>query len=41
LQTRIENLFVIDASVLPTLPGLPPILKIVALSKRLGKKLAA
>jgi choline dehydrogenase-like flavoprotein len=41
LQTRIENLFVCDASVLPTAPGLPPILTIVALSKRLGKMLAA
>jgi choline dehydrogenase-like flavoprotein len=41
LQTRIENLFVCDASVLPTAPGLPPILTIVALAKRLGKTLAA
>jgi choline dehydrogenase-like flavoprotein len=41
LQTRIENLFVCDASVLPEAPGLPPILTIVALSKRLGKMLAA
>jgi choline dehydrogenase-like flavoprotein len=41
LQTRIENLFVCDASVLPTSPGMPPILTIVALSKRLGKRLAA
>ena len=41
LQIRIENLFVCEASVLPTSPGLPPILTIVALSKRLGKKLAA
>jgi choline dehydrogenase-like flavoprotein len=41
LQTHIENLFVCDASVLPTAPGLPPILTIVALAKRLGKTLAA
>jgi choline dehydrogenase-like flavoprotein len=41
LQTRIENLFVCDASVLPVAPGLPPILTIVALAKRLGKTLAA
>jgi choline dehydrogenase-like flavoprotein len=41
LQTRIEKLFVCDASVLPAVPGLPPILTIVALSKRLGKMLAA
>ncbi len=41
LRTRIENLFVCDGSVLPTPPGLPPILTIVALAKRLGKTLAA
>lgn len=41
LQTQIENLFVCDASVLPTAPGLPPILTIAALAKRLGKTLAA
>jgi choline dehydrogenase-like flavoprotein len=41
LQTRIENLYVCDGSVLPVAPGLPPILTIVALSKRLGKMLAA
>ena len=41
LQTRIENLCVYDASVVSTSPGLPPILTIVVLSKRLGKKLAA
>jgi choline dehydrogenase-like flavoprotein len=40
LQTHIENLFVCDASVLPEPPGLPPILTIVALAKRLGKALA-
>jgi choline dehydrogenase-like flavoprotein len=40
LQTRIDNLFVCDASVLPEAPGLPPILTIVALAKRLAKTLA-
>ena len=41
LQTAIERLFVCDASVLPTSPGLPPILAICALARRLGKQLAA
>lgn len=41
LQTDVDNLFVCDASVLPTSPGLPPILTIVALGKRLAKRLAA
>jgi choline dehydrogenase-like flavoprotein len=40
LQTQINNLFVCDASVLPAAPGLPPILTIVALAKRLAKLLA-
>ncbi len=40
LRTEVDNLFVCDASVLPTSPGLPPILTIVALSKRLAKRLA-
>jgi hypothetical protein len=40
LQTAVENLFVCDGSVLPTSPGLPPILTIVALAKRLAKALA-
>ena len=39
LQTRVENLFVCDASVLPTAPGIPPILTIAALAKRLATKL--
>ena len=39
LQTDVKNLFVCDASVLPTAPGLPPILTIVALAKWLTKKL--
>lgn len=39
LRTSIETLYVCDASVLPAPPGLPPILTIVALAKRLGKTL--
>ncbi|MDO9045379.1 MAG: GMC oxidoreductase, partial [Methanobacteriaceae archaeon] len=37
LETSIKNLFVVDASVLPTAPGAPPLLTIMALSKRLAK----
>jgi choline dehydrogenase-like flavoprotein len=40
LQTKIDGLFVCDASVLPTSPGLPPILTIIALAKYLAKTLA-
>jgi len=40
LRTRVANLFVCDASVLPQAPGAPPILTIVALAKRLSKALA-
>lgn len=40
LQTEVDSLFVCDASVLPKSPGLPPILTIVALGKRLAKQLA-
>jgi choline dehydrogenase-like flavoprotein len=36
-ETKIKNLFVSDASALPEAPGLPPILTIIALSKRLAK----
>jgi choline dehydrogenase-like flavoprotein len=39
LQTKIDNLFVCDASVLPTAPGAPPIVTILALAKRLARTL--
>ncbi len=41
LQTEVEGLFVCDASVLPTAPGMPPILTICALAKRLAKRLTS
>jgi len=40
LETEVDNLFVCDASVFPETPGLPPIVTIIALAKRLAKKLA-
>jgi choline dehydrogenase-like flavoprotein len=40
LRTEVRNLFVCDASVLPVAPGLPPVLTIMALAKRLAKTLA-
>ena len=39
-ETEIKNVFVSDASVLPEAPGLPPMLTILALSKRLAAELA-
>ncbi len=39
LETEIEGLFIADASVLPEAPGAPPMLTIMALAKRLGKRL--
>jgi len=39
LMTSTEGLYVCDASVFPAVPGLPPMLTIVALAKRLGKYL--
>jgi len=41
LRTEVENLYVCDGSVLPRSPGMPPILTIVALAKRLGAYLCA
>ncbi len=41
LETRISGLFVCDASVLPTAPGLPPMLTIGALAKYLARRLVA
>lgn len=38
LETEIKGLFVCDASVLPVSPGLPPIVTIIALSKKFAKK---
>jgi choline dehydrogenase-like flavoprotein len=40
LRTKIDGLFVCDASVLPATPGMPPMLTIGALAKRLAKTLA-
>lgn len=37
LETRIKGLFVCDASVLPRSPGLPPIVTIIALAKKIFK----
>lgn len=37
LKTKIKGLFICDASVLPESPGLPPIVTIIALAKRLSK----
>jgi choline dehydrogenase-like flavoprotein len=39
LQTEVSNLFVCDGSVLPFAPGLPPVLTIMALAKRLARHL--
>jgi len=40
-ETEINRLFVSDASVLPKAPGTPPVLTIIAISKRFSKKLAS
>jgi choline dehydrogenase-like flavoprotein len=40
LKTEIDNLYVCDSSVIPEAWGLPPVLTILALGKRLGKHLA-
>lgn len=39
LKTDVDGLYVSDGSVLPEAPGIPPILTILALSKRLSKHL--
>lgn len=39
LETRIAGLYVCDASVLPTAPGFPPIMTIMALALRLARHL--
>ena len=39
LETKIKGLFVCDASVFPESTGLPPILTIVSLAKKLSKKI--
>lgn len=41
LESEIKGLYVCDSSVLPKAPGAPPILTILALAKRLSKKLIA
>jgi choline dehydrogenase-like flavoprotein len=41
LQTKVDGLFVCDSSVFPVTPGLPPILTIIALAKRLAKLVGA
>lgn len=40
LETEVKNLYICDASVFPTSPGMPPILTIVALAKKLAKEAA-
>jgi choline dehydrogenase-like flavoprotein len=39
LETRINGLFITDASIIPHAPGRPPILTITALAKRLAKNI--
>jgi len=41
LETKIKNLYVCDASVLPQSPGIPPIVVILALAKKFCKYLIA
>ena len=40
LETKLENLYVCDASVLPFAPGLPPMLSLIALAKWFSKEVA-
>jgi ferredoxin len=39
LETKIKNLFVCDASVLPASPGAPPIVTIISLGKKLANEI--
>jgi len=39
LKTEIDNLYICDASIFHNSPGMPPILTIIALAKRLAKQL--
>jgi len=39
LQTKVDNLFVCDGSVLPSSPGLPPVLTIMAIARWFAKTL--
>ena len=39
-QTEIEGLYISDASIIPKATGIPPVLTIIALSKRLSKIVA-
>ena len=39
METKIKNLYVADASVIPQAPGRPPILTITSLAKRLAKNI--
>lgn len=41
LQTRFQHLYVCDASVIPGECGIPPVLTLIGLGKRLAKHLAA
>lgn len=41
LETQFKNLFVVDGSVIPEPWGLPPVLTIISLARRLSKHLAA
>ncbi|MCD6444968.1 hypothetical protein J7L70_08250 [Candidatus Bathyarchaeota archaeon] len=40
-ETEVSRLFVSDGGILPVSPGMPPVLTIIALSKRFSKKLAS
>ncbi len=40
-ETEISRLFVSDGSILPKAPGVPPVLTIIALSKKLAHRIAS